>query len=449
MNTIIINKHEYILCDELFEKAPIYCKGCRSGRELIKKRNINDFIFCKLVENKWIQAEGKSIKFDKVFLRKTFVKSIPEFNQEKNIVDDNNIQLAPDIIYLEDSEKFKDENNNKIDIETRGDRKVEGIYFKVKDVMVGFKMENFDKNIHDKKSYFKENEHYKYFNCNKQINKTSKIKKELYLTYTGLLRILFASHSPNVKPFIKWATETLFTLQLGTLQQKDTLVSKIKGVSYETIQELFSINARNLPCVYLTAFNTVDKLREVMNIDIKFNDNDVVYKFGLTKSFETRKNGHKSEYKKIEHLIDMKLVYYTLIDPLFVSEAENEIKNLLSDYKIDYDNHDELIVIPNSLLKIIKKIYENIGMKFSGHTIELNKQIDDFKNEINKIVLEQKHQIQAKDNEIKHLKLENQIIIQQKDFELELQKEKYEHTILKKDFEILKLQTSHYHISLK
>ena len=38
MNIIIINKHEYILVDELFEKAPVYCKGSRNGRELMKKR---------------------------------------------------------------------------------------------------------------------------------------------------------------------------------------------------------------------------------------------------------------------------------------------------------------------------------------------------------------------------------------------------------------------------
>lgn len=130
---------------------------------------------------------------------------------------------------------------------------------------------------------------------------------------------------------------------------------------YETIQELFSINAITLPCVYLTAFNTVKELRNIMNIDSKYFDDSVVYKFGLTKSFESRKNGHKSEYKKLEKFIDMKLVYFTYIDPLYISQAELEIKNLLNDYKLypEWDNHEELIIIPNNLLKIIKTIYEN------------------------------------------------------------------------------------------
>jgi hypothetical protein len=363
MNMITINNQEYISSDQLYEKAPIYCKIGRTARDLIRKNKITDYIFAKLVDDKWTVADGKSYKFDKVFFNKKFVDGIPEINQEKEIIDDNNIQLAPDIVHLDDHEKFKDDNNNIIEIETRGERKVDGIFFNIKDTMISFKLDNLDKNILDKKSYFKENEHYKYFNCKKdrkEGNKTSKIKKELYLAYEGILRVLFASHSPNVKPFIKWATESLFVMQIGNIEDKNKLVSQIKGVSYETIQELFSINARTIPCVYLTAFNTVLQLRDVMKIDTKYNDDDIVYKFGLTKSFESRKNGHKSEYKKLDKFIDMKLVYYTYIDPLYMSEAENEIKTLLSDHKIEWDNHDELIIIPNKLLKFIKTIYENI-----------------------------------------------------------------------------------------
>ena len=179
MNTIIINKKEYISTDELFEKAPVYCKASRTGRDLLKKKKITDYIFAKLIDNKWIISDGKSNKFDKVFFKKTFVDTIPEINQEKEIIDDNNVALAPDIINLDDNEKFKDENNNIIEIETRGSRQVDGIYFKVKDVMLGFKIDNLLTTIIDKRSFgYKENEHYVYFNIKKtdkkQLNKTIK-----------------------------------------------------------------------------------------------------------------------------------------------------------------------------------------------------------------------------------------------------------------------------------
>ena len=394
MEVTIINKEKYISSDILFNKAPVYCKLSRTARELVKKKKITDYIFAKLVDKKWTITDGKSYKFDKIFFKKTFVDSIPEINEEKVIVDDNNVELAPAIIHLKEHEKFKDETGNTLEIETRGERKVDGIYFKVKDVMTGFKMENIITTIIDKvKSGYIEGIHYKYFNCKKtenSQNKTNKaIKKNLYLTYEGMLRVLFASHSPNVKPFIKWATESLFAIQLGQIEDKDKLVSQIKGVSYETIQELFSINARSIPCVYLTAFNTVDKLRDVMKIDDSYKDDDVVYKFGLTKSFEKRKNGHRNEYKKLENLIDMKLVYYSYIDPLYISEAESEIKTLLCDHKIEWDDHDELVIIPNKLLKYIKTFYQNIGMKYSGHTQEFNKKIE----ELNKTIIEYENKV--------------------------------------------------------
>ena len=214
MNTITINKEEYISSDVLFEKAPVYCKLSRSARSLIIKKEIKktDYIFAKLIDKKWTSSDGKSYKFDKVFFKKTFVNNIPEINEDKVIIDDNNVQLAPNIIHLEDSEKFKDENNNVIEIETRGERKVDSIYFKVKDVMVGFKIENILTTIIDKRSTgYKENEHYKYFNIKKvrkKENKTNKIKKELYLTYKGFQRAIFLSRnnctSNNLYTIKKW-----------------------------------------------------------------------------------------------------------------------------------------------------------------------------------------------------------------------------------------------------
>jgi hypothetical protein len=158
-----------------------------------------------------------------------------------------------------------------------------------------------------------------------------------------------------------------------------------------------------------------------MNIDNKYSDDSVVYKFGLTKSFESRKNGHKSEYKKLENFIDMKLIYFTYIDILYLTDAELEIKNLLSEYKLEWDNRDELVVIPNNLLKIIKTIYENIGMKYSGHTQEFNRKIE----ELNKIIYENNTERNLLINEIK-----NERLLFNKDKEL------FESKLNNKDFEI-------------
>ena len=417
MTTIIIDNEEYISSEELFLKAPIYCKVSRTGRDLIKKKKITDYIFAKLIDKKWTVSDGKSNKFDKVFYKKSFIDTIPEMNQieEQVIIDDNNIQLAPEIIQLTDHEKFKDENNNILEIETRGERYNNSIYFKVKDVMIGFKLDNLDKNIIDKKSYFKENEHYKYFNCKKiNGNKTTKIKKELYLTYEGILRVLFASHSPNVKPFIKWATESLFTLQLGTINQKEELISSVLGINAKVIKEVFNVDRNTLPCVYLFTLGTVKDLRISMNIDTRYLDDAIVSKFGFTKDLSRRTGEHLNKYNKIEN-VNLKLKYYSYIDPQYMSNAESDIKDFMIAFntKFNFDNEYELVIIPKELIKMVERQYELIGKNYMGHISELITKIKELEN-----------------------KNEKQLLTHQ----LELSKEKHENEILKKDLEIMKLQ---------
>jgi len=425
MNTITINDINYIQGEYILDNAPIYSKGCRSSRILVKNKNITDYIFARKIDDSWTQSDGKSAKFDKVFIKIDILKTIPELSNNNELVfDDNGIEKAPDIIHLDDNEKFQDNDGNILDIETRGIREDNKIYFRVKDVAKNFNMEQLQNNIIKEHTTYKQNVDYKYFTCEKKYidkdntsNKTNKIiiKKELFLTYEGILRVLFTTRNNKTTKFIKWASNILFTVQIGTIDLKNKLVSDIKGVSYESIQELFSINANALPCIYLTAFNTVDKLRDIMNIDNQYSNTDIIYKFGLTKSFEKRKNGHKSEYKKLENYIDMKLVYFTYIDPLYISQAELELNNLLNDYKLNWNNHNELIIIPNNMLKFIKTIYENIGMKYSGHTREFNRKIE----ELNKNIMV----------------YENKLAL--KDMEYELQKEKYINELKDKDIQLL------------
>ena len=197
MNTIIINNLKYSQGDFLFTDAPIFCKGSRTTRDLIKKKNIDSkyYVYAKYDKktNSWTPSDGKSAKTDKVLFRHIYLKTINELglnvqttqsNQQVQVArpnttdTDETVQMAPELLELEDEEKFKDENNNIIEIETRGKREYNQIYFKVKDVSVGFDMPNLYTTIIDDRydSYIK-NIDYKYFMCkilgNSQ-NQTSK-----------------------------------------------------------------------------------------------------------------------------------------------------------------------------------------------------------------------------------------------------------------------------------
>ena len=145
METITYNNITYVLSDYILQNAPIFCRSIRNSRDLVKRKNISEdkFIFARKnrKSNEWIISDGKSPKVDKVFIVETYIQEIPELNSnnittdsEQKIVDDKGIQKAPNVIYLKDSEKFKDETGNPLDIETRGIRKCNGIYFRVKDV---------------------------------------------------------------------------------------------------------------------------------------------------------------------------------------------------------------------------------------------------------------------------------------------------------------------------
>ena len=417
MISINYENKEYILGDYILTNALVYSKGCRGARDLIKKKNIdsNKYIFARQKENEWLITDGKSMKYDKIFFRKSFIKIIPELKKEENqvIIDDNGINNAPDIIELDDNEKFKDINGNIIEIETRGEKVVDKIYFKVKDVMTGFMTERLDDIITNKqKNGYHENIHYKYFNCKKHTlgdNKTSKIKKELFLTYEGILRVLFVSHSQNVKPFIKWATEKLFTIQLGTDDQKEELVSDLLGVNPKTIKDVFKTNTSKTPCVYLYLIGKANKL-----LDEKYNDDELLCKFGCTEDLPRRCAEHDKTYSK-EFNVKIELLYFSIIEAKYIFNAESNIHQYFKSNLIEYKNMNELIIINKKDLNQIKQHYSMIQNNYIGRYEEMYSKISQLEKEI--------------------IELNNKILIKDKDIELLIEKHKNE--LQSKDIQLL------------
>jgi hypothetical protein len=207
MNIITLNNNEYVELDYVLLNAPIYSKGCRSSRDLIRKKNISveNYIYARNEKNEWIITYGKSIKYDKVLLLKSLTETIEELKNGENIKDEKGVMKAPEILNLNEEEKFKDLEGNVIDIEVRGERKVNNIYFKVKDIEKGFDILNLQISLIDIHNSYVEETHYKYFLCkttpiHKYKNKT---KKNLYLTFMGFVRVLNST--------LKLSQETIFT----------------------------------------------------------------------------------------------------------------------------------------------------------------------------------------------------------------------------------------------
>jgi hypothetical protein len=304
------------------------------------------------------------------------------------------------------------------------------IFFKVKDVAISFNIDRLQDIILMENTNYNINTHYKYFACEKLndlVKNTTKevVKKDLFLTYEGILRVLFITRNGKTSKFIKWATETLFAIQLGTKEQKQKIVSDILGVGAKVVKEVFNCDTNTLPCVYLFTLGYVKDLRESMNIEVKYEDNFIVAKYGRTDNLSRRTKEHLSHYKKIKNS-DLKLKHYCYIDPQYISSAENDIKNFIEclGLKFNYNSEEEIIIIPNDVkyLKLISEKFDHIGKKYSGHITELIMKIKDLEGFIEK-------------QELKHNFEKDKLLS-----DLVLQKEKYEHELLKKDYKLLKYQ---------
>ena len=425
--TIKIKKVEYVECAHILEKAPIYSKGSRNTRTLVKKKLIPDnmYMFAKQdEEDNWIKTTGDSIKFDKILLKKEYLKNIPELQERDDdvvIVDENGIPEAPEIIDLADDEKFKDGENNIVEIETRGKRDWNGIYFRVKDVEVGFGLKYLHKTVINKDSCYEEDIDYKSFICKGRTKNSEKVKatKELFVTYIGMLRVLFTSKSGKTNGFIKWAAETLFTVQMGSSDQKNILASNVLGISTDSLKTALSASTNLVSCIYRFALGTCKNLRKTMNLPMSIPDDHIIIKYGFTDNLLRRTNQHCKTYNGIKG-VKLELMNYVLIDPRYISKAEVDIKEYYTtiETKIQYKSFDELVAINPKHEKEINKQYKYIATQYSGCVKELMDIIDDLR----------------RDNEKEKLKIENMEKIHK--LELEKRDEQHKNALIEEQFKL-------------
>ncbi len=412
MKSYNISKKNYYLADDLMSIYPLFFKGCKNSKSIITKKDRlpnNKYIFARKINDEWIESEGNSKKFDKLFIYKKWYDVYHGNDKE------DNIEKAPNLIHLEDNEMFTDNDGNLIDIEVRGKREFDKCYFKVRDIMNGFGLKNLHVIIIKEESGFIENRHYKYFYSEFLTNsKKGKIKK-IFLTYTGLLKVLFGSRNKTAEKFVKWASETLFVAQMGNETQKHQLVANLIGVSTDAVKSVFNKTVCKIPSIYLFYISKVKFLREFLNISNIYDDDYYVCKWGMSLDLERRTKEHEKTYGKLKNA-NLKLLLFGYIDPQYISEAETKIKHLFEnmDFKLDHNKYNEIAIIPKNKMKIIKEQYEMISKIYMGHTAELINKIREKESEI--LFLKEKHEkeIQKKENDL--LRKDNELL--HKDLEI-------------------------------
>lgn len=391
MNTYTINNTSYYLSDELKKTYPEVFKGCHNTRTFASKYvPEGDYVYARQVSNKWCVTDGKSNKFDKVFVRcEWFDDNCLEDPEDVEDPEDTDTEKL-EIIKLEETEKFHDDKGNVVEILVCGEREYDKCYFLVTDIARGFDMPRLHNSIIDERGSYLSGRHYKYF-C---FNKTEK----LFLTYEGMIKLLYSSRSKSVNKFVDWATKTLFTAQLGTTEQRQQLSANILGVSANVIKEVFSKTSTAMPCIYLISLGQVKILRKLLNLDKTHKDNDYVYKWGNTIDFKRRMAEHERDFKKsIKQNID--IVLFEIIDPQYVTTAETKIAHMFNNLnlRIEHEKYTELAVIPANKMKYVKEEYELLAKAYVGHNRELVTKIKEKDAEIE--ILKRDHIIELQKSE--------------------------------------------------
>ncbi len=434
-----INKKKYYNANDLQIEYPEIFKGCRRPSEFLKKKDVGtNAIFAKLNDKKWIESSGISKKFDKVFIEKTWFDT-SYLNKQYIKIED-----APKIIKLEDNEKFIDDENNIIEIEVRGEREYDKCYFKVNDIMDGFKINRLNDIILDSKCNYENNIHYKFFYLHFTSNTGKKRIKKLYLTYNGLLRVLFASRKKTTDKFINWATKTLFTAQMGSIVQKTKLAGSLLGATSDAVKQVFNKSTRKIPCNYLFLLGQVKDLRKIFKIDEKYDDDSYVSKWGMTSDLERRTKDHENDFGKMKGC-KMQLYAYGYIDPQYISEAEVQLKNYMDgmDLILNHEKYMEIAIISKNKLTKVKNQITLISKTYMGHITELIAKIKEKDCEIDLIkkdneLAKKNNELAKKNYELDLMKKDNELA--KKNYELDLMKKDYE--IIKRDLEIEKLKNN-------
>ncbi len=463
-----IEKESYYLAEDLKIYSPEFFAGTSKGiRKIIERKNIpiSDIAFASEVRNVWkvcTEANKKAKLFltknwtEKFFFNKKTTKPAeiitpeiitpeiitPEIITPEPIeeittdsleeVIEENVEIAPDILDLEDEEKFKDLSGNIIEIETRGKRNRKNIFFKVKDIMDGFQLQSLNNTLLDNRNGYIQNIHYQTLSIRKKLvnNKSFTIKKALYLTYKGLLRVLFVSRNKNAEHFQDWAEEKLFTIQMGTEEKKEELGTEILNLNIKSYRAVLKNHASKFPCIYLLELGTTKNLRQQFNISNEISDDSIVYKYGFTDDIERRLYEHGSTYGKMKN-VNINLATYHIIDLKYVSEAEDDLRQFFKNFKktITTDGHKELVVLDSMELRSVKREYKMIGIDYAGATQGLQNQIEELKekitmlhNEIKEINYQHEIEIMKKDMTIQQQQAEiekKELIIQIRDLQLE------------------------------
>lgn len=402
--TVICYDVEYKFVKDLLDTGIYKCSGCKNSIDFIRKYGVEefDYLYARCYRaNEWVYPEKLSTKIDKLVIGvEWIVDNVPEYSTTAKY----KYNYMPNILELSEAEQFKDNKGKAVKVEIRGTRHCKCCYFRARDIEIIFGLTSISANILDKKSGHTIHVDYEYFirtpirsSCSLPNKKEPNIPV-LFLTYEGLTKLIINSKNKRTAPYIDWINQTLFTVQFGTTIAKKKLSAKMHGISYDVLHKLLSGGtcAAPISCVYCVIVGPVGgNLRKEMNIPAKYADTMVVIKCGRTKDFNQRMHGHQQMFKKVPSA-KLELAHFSLIDADRVVDAEHELIEKMADFKYEWNNTNEILIIKKTDMKYIREVYANLCAKYCVTSKEVNNCID---------LLKQQIVVMQNDNKMKDIEL--------------------------------------------
>lgn len=331
------------------------------------------------------------------------------------------------IIELTDDEKFRDSEDNAVDIEVRGDRTEEGILFNASDIGKYLGMERICEIIRDTRYGYEKNTHwirlYQYPSgiTTSRRTRDSRVLKETdatpekciwkkdQLTLNGLLKVIFSSKAfnQNMIQLRNWVIHLVFTHQFGTTEERKTLSLELNN---------YKSSLNDIPGIYCVRIGKVKELRESMNISTELYpakdfDSAYVLKFGRAEDVMNRFANHCARtgygtYGKIS------LEWFVMIPKTFLVKAESNLaeffksSGMMFNYNDGNKDHSELIIVKSGLeRKQLKEKYKELVDVFPSNINEISKQMNVMKTDF-------EHKLYCNE-----LQCNNKIITSELDFE--------------------------------
>jgi hypothetical protein len=381
--------------DALFvkEKAPTYFVGCTSVLKVIVKKHIpDDQIFYASYGKTGYKRCSAEYTARKLLIKADWVeKNVAGFGVKPApppgpTKPTKTYQPAPPILHLDESEMFRDEHDVIVKMEVRGERHWKKIWFKARDVEKMLELVDISTLLTGSTSAYTYGKDYETFqviaipqNPGDEGGKKPGVFRgatSMFLSYSGLIRVLINRRHPIAEKFQDWAYEKLFTLQHGTYDAKEELVADVLGVTPKALKAVLNTNVTCMPAIYLFHLGSVKALRATLSISDKFDDNATVYKFGRSDNLQRRTGEHEATFGKLPN-VDLRLKHHVYIDPLYTTEAEADIKRYFTavEWVLEHEQYTELAIVPAKLEYMVREKFVMIGKCYAGKLEELQGQL--------------------------------------------------------------------------